>query len=249
MVFGFKTNFVNKLSEKTSFLRISYKSYFRCRFTRSWTVCLVAIQSRWPLNSDRSVHIQTRLYLKSSESPPLYHWPWPTLPPPTRISEDSRLKRIQWYIQDWQFFSLSLGPLPYPYHRWTTFVNCLASCQHFNGLVQERRNSSASAMELHLSCTNPSSRFNPCVPILLLFVLLLIVMLEAHYHIHQHQYLYNWVMTDIISVSLYICLVKKQRKRTQRLIIGSPAFGPHPLKGNIIKTFQINNSISLRLLC
>ena len=147
------------------------------------------------------------------------------------------------------FFSLSLGPLPYPYHRWTTFVNCLPSCQHFNGLVQERRNSSASAMELHLSCTNPSSRFNPCVPILLLFVLLLIVMLEAHYHIHQHQYLYNWVMTDIISVSLYICLVKKQGKRTQRLTIRSPAFGPHPLKGNIIKTFQINNSISLRLLC
>ena len=28
--------------------------------------------------------------------------------------------------------------------------------QHIDGLVQERRNSSASAMELRLSCTNPS---------------------------------------------------------------------------------------------
>ena len=27
---------------------------------------------------------------------------------------------------------------------------------HFNGLVQERRNSSAIALELHLSCINPS---------------------------------------------------------------------------------------------
>ena len=31
-----------------------------------------------------------------------------------------------------------------------TFVN------HIDGLVQERRNSSALATELHLSCTNPS---------------------------------------------------------------------------------------------
>ena len=28
--------------------------------------------------------------------------------------------------------------------------------EHFDGLVQERRNSSALAMELHLSCTKPS---------------------------------------------------------------------------------------------
>ena len=31
--------------------------------------------------------------------------------------------------------------------------------QHFDGLVQERRNSSALAMELHLSCTNPSTLY------------------------------------------------------------------------------------------
>ena len=28
-------------------------------------------------------------------------------------------------------------------------------CVHIDGLVQERRNSSALAMELHISCTNP----------------------------------------------------------------------------------------------
>ena len=34
---------------------------------------------------------------------------------------------------------------------------------HIDGLMQERRNSSALAMELHLSCTNPSiyARFQP----------------------------------------------------------------------------------------
>ena len=35
-------------------------------------------------------------------------------------------------------------------------VNVIISGDHFNGLVQERRNSSALALELHLSCTNPS---------------------------------------------------------------------------------------------
>ena len=33
---------------------------------------------------------------------------------------------------------------------------CSIFWQHIDGLVQERRNSSALAMELHLSCTNPS---------------------------------------------------------------------------------------------
>ena len=32
--------------------------------------------------------------------------------------------------------------------------------RHIDGLVQERRNSSALAMELLLSCTNPLIRFN-----------------------------------------------------------------------------------------
>ena len=34
---------------------------------------------------------------------------------------------------------------------------------HFDGLVQERRNCSALAMELHLSCTNPLIWAQPCV--------------------------------------------------------------------------------------
>ena len=34
---------------------------------------------------------------------------------------------------------------------------------HFDGLVQKRRNSIADALELHLSCTNPSiSRHGIC---------------------------------------------------------------------------------------
>ena len=76
-----------------------YKSYLQCRFIRSWTMCLVTIQSRWPMNSDRSVHIQTRLYMRSSDSVLSRHWPWPTLPPPIRTFGDSRLPRIQWYFK------------------------------------------------------------------------------------------------------------------------------------------------------
>ena len=33
----------------------------------------------------------------------------------------------------------------------------LGHVQYIDGLVQERRNSSANALELHLSCTNPST--------------------------------------------------------------------------------------------
>ena len=40
----------------------------------------------------------------------------------------------QWQVSDWQ----------------------LNNQEHINGLVQERRNSIANAMELRLSCTNPS---------------------------------------------------------------------------------------------
>ena len=36
--------------------------------------------------------------------------------------------------------------------------------QHIDGLVQERRNSSALAMELHLSCTNPSISLHQMFP-------------------------------------------------------------------------------------
>ena len=42
--------------------------------------------------------------------------------------------------------------------KWQGLECCYrhSSWCHFDGLVQERRNSSALAMELHLSCTNPS---------------------------------------------------------------------------------------------
>ena len=36
------------------------------------------------------------------------------------------------------------------------YTNNINSFHNINGLVQERRNSSALAMELHLFCTNPS---------------------------------------------------------------------------------------------
>ena len=36
------------------------------------------------------------------------------------------------------------------------FVVTLGTVHHFDGLVQERRNSIANALELRLSCTNPS---------------------------------------------------------------------------------------------
>ena len=37
------------------------------------------------------------------------------------------------------------------------FTSQLITTAHIDGLVQERRNSSALAMELHLSCTDPWS--------------------------------------------------------------------------------------------
>ena len=37
---------------------------------------------------------------------------------------------------------------------WCQLANCV--CLHIDGLVQERRNSSANALELRLSCTDPS---------------------------------------------------------------------------------------------
>ena len=43
-------------------------------------------------------------------------------------------------------------------HSWTYFLKLKVSYfnSHFNGLMQERRNSSALTMELRLSCTSPS---------------------------------------------------------------------------------------------
>ena len=53
-----------------------------------------------------------------------------------------------------------LNPLPAEgYQTLTTLIDAetiLAWCLHIDKLVQERRNSSALSMELHLSCTNPS---------------------------------------------------------------------------------------------
>ena len=50
-----------------------------------------------------------------------------------------------------QFFSSQSTPMPA--RRKIEKKNVIS--EHINGLVQERRNSSALAMELHLSCTNP----------------------------------------------------------------------------------------------
>ena len=41
------------------------------------------------------------------------------------------------------------------FRRWGE-MNCLSIIANIDGLVQERRNSSVLAMELRLSCTNPS---------------------------------------------------------------------------------------------
>ena len=46
-----------------------------------------------------------------------------------------------------------------------------STSQHFDGLVQERRNSIANALELRLSCTNPLTSGNPCdmhIPVIML---------------------------------------------------------------------------------
>ena len=40
---------------------------------------------------------------------------------------------------------------------WEGFSHCLPASSYIDGLVQERRNSSALAMELRLSCTEPST--------------------------------------------------------------------------------------------
>ena len=46
-----------------------------------------------------------------------------------------------------------------PWHAFDGTVKIIffVIAQHIDGLVQERRNSIAKALELHLSCTNPST--------------------------------------------------------------------------------------------
>ena len=49
------------------------------------------------------------------------------------------------------------------YRRWISIVIHHRFTHQIDGLVQERRNSIADAMELRLSCTNPSKcRYTPC---------------------------------------------------------------------------------------
>ena len=45
-----------------------------------------------------------------------------------------------------------------------TFVRVIHQSEHCNGLMQERRNSIANALELRLSCTNPSIRDHVAYP-------------------------------------------------------------------------------------
>ena len=42
-------------------------------------------------------------------------------------------------------------------HSYGTGISAVQLLQHFDGLMQERRNSIANALELRLSCTNPSN--------------------------------------------------------------------------------------------
>ena len=43
------------------------------------------------------------------------------------------------------------------FYRYSLVYNSPVSMDQFNGLVQERRNSIAKALELRLSCANPSN--------------------------------------------------------------------------------------------
>ena len=71
---------------------------------------------------------------------------------------------IAWFIQQWMLYIMAMNVHGMQYkkedltHKIHTAVNrSVASWWHYiNGLVQERRNSIAIALELHLSCSNPS---------------------------------------------------------------------------------------------
>ena len=59
-----------------------------------------------------------------------------------------------WWLY-WPLVSVMIAP---PFEARSCWNNEVFEfeVQHINGLVQERRNSIANALELHLSCTNPS---------------------------------------------------------------------------------------------
>ena len=69
---------------------------------------------------------------------------WTTLQHP-----DKRYYKITYAQYIWCFS---------PDHRWVVLIGTTCTCQ-IDGLVQERRNSSALASKLRLSCTNPSKWF------------------------------------------------------------------------------------------
>ena len=63
------------------------------------------------------------------------------------------------YYHHWYLTDLMWKSCDWPSHHLpaaVSFFSCFEKC-YINGLMQERRNSSASAMELRLSCTNPST--------------------------------------------------------------------------------------------
>ena len=57
---------------------------------------------------------------------------------------------------DWSGVCCMRWSLCYPFSKCHNNMLLDSSYLHIDGLVQERRNSSALAMELRLSCTNPS---------------------------------------------------------------------------------------------
>ena len=65
------------------------------------------------------------------------------------------------FVLDYTLAKIIMGPSLLKNHLciWVQFVHLdiqMVLNHHIDGLVQERRNSSALAMELRLSCTNPS---------------------------------------------------------------------------------------------
>ena len=76
-------------------------------------------------------------------------------------------------------------------------LDCMCGCvlYHIDGLVQERRNSSASAMELRLSCTNPS---------IYRYVIVFIHLLNQHYH-SSYWYIFIWHQNLHIFVFISYC--------------------------------------------
>ena len=78
---------------------------------------------------------------------------------PDGYDESTATLNCEFRIQSSTVFDLCSQHLPLSL-RQSVVANCLADFKvnYINGLVQERRNSSALAMELRLSCTNPSKK-------------------------------------------------------------------------------------------